>query len=114
MATVIIKRHWARLRELGCIVTGFSCDVTIHHCHSGSMVYVGVNRGGGEKVSDWLTIPLNLYLHSMGPEAIDGAKGVLTWEQAYGTQVSLLDKVCQRLEMNVWERAGVAREVEIA
>lgn len=99
------------MRALGCIVTRQQQDVTIHHCHSGSMVELGYNRGS-TRSNHWLVIPLHLYMHSMGPYAIDGSCGVLTWERMFGTQVEHLDDVSRRLGYNVWKRGGIERIVE--
>lgn len=109
--TKALKAHHRRLREMGCIVTGRTDRVTLHHCHSGSMVERGVMRGMGQKVSDWLVIPLDLYLHSMGPQAIDGACGVLTWEARNGRQADFLDLIVARTGVDVWAlaRAEAAR-----
>lgn len=105
--TTQVDAYWNLLRGMGCMVTGLMSDLTIHHCHSGSMAERGVNRGGGEKVSDWLVIPLNLYLHSMGPNAIDGACGVLTWELRYGRQADFIDLLVEQTGVDVWALAGV-------
>lgn len=101
-----VKRHWARVRELGCIVTGSKHDVTLHHPHGGSMKLRGVHRGEGAKSSDWLVIPLRKDLH-IGPGGIDGfpRPSVDEWEARYGAQASMVDQVCARLGVNVWERA---------
>jgi hypothetical protein len=107
-----IRRHWGELVKLGCIVTGSHEGVTLHHCHSGSMAEIGFNRGsrrGEEDRNHWLVIPLHRDLHCWGPEAIDGSKGVQSWEAEYGRQVDLLDEVCRRLNVDVWARAGFER-----
>lgn len=105
---VEIRRHWDRLRELGCIVTG-QPNPTIHHCHGGSLRDLGVTKGMGLKTSDWLVIPLAIELHSMGPGAIDGALGVKAWEELHGTQVEYLDRVAELTGVDVWRKAGVDR-----
>lgn len=105
MPTAAILRYHAQLRAMGCIVTGRTDRVTIHHCHSGSIAERGYNRGGGQKSSDWLCIPLDLYLHSMGPEAIDGSCGVLTWESRYGRQADFIDRLCVRFGLDLWSLA---------
>ncbi|HQR22949.1 MAG TPA: hypothetical protein PKV98_18935 [Burkholderiaceae bacterium] len=106
-----IRAHFARVRALGCAVTGSHVQVTLHHPHSGSMAELGYGRQKW-KSSDWLVIPLRIELHSMGPEAIDGAKGVLSWEADYGKQVDHVDEVCRRLRENLWLKAGIDRQVE--
>lgn len=106
-----VEKYWAMLREMGCMVSGKTNDVTIHHCHSGSMADAGVNRGGGQKVSDWLVIPLNRELHCVGPNAIDGAVGggVITWEAKNGRQVDHINTLIARTGIDVWAKAGVVR-----
>lgn len=95
---------------MGCLITGTpSC--TLHHVHGGSVRHL-VHKGMGQKVSDWLVIPLRAELHSIGPEAIDGGMGVRAWEQKYGAQLAHLDDVCRQLGVNVWRKAGIEREVE--
>jgi hypothetical protein len=106
-----IVAHWARVRALGCIVTGTHRDVTLHHVHSGSIAQLGVGRQKW-KSSDWLVIPLTRELHSLDPEGIDASCGVSTWEERYGKQTELVDEVCRRLQLNVWTLAGIEREVE--
>jgi hypothetical protein len=89
---------------------------TLHHCHGGSMLeIVGfVNPGVAQKSSDWLVIPLGAYFHT-GPFGIDNGQGryksVHQWELAFGRQVDFLDRVCRELGYNVWEHAGIEREV---
>lgn len=106
-----VEAYWQTLREMGCIVTGRTDGVTIHHCHSGSMADAGINRGGGQKVSDWLVIPLNRELHCIGPDAIDGAVGggVITWEAKNGRQVDHINTLIARTGIDVWAKAGVRR-----
>jgi type IV secretory pathway TrbF-like protein len=106
-----IRKHWDRVRALGCVVSGNHAMVTLHHVHSGSIAEIGVGRQKW-KTSDWLVIPLIIELHSIGPEAIDGSKGVRSWEAQYGRQVDHVDWVCRQLGVNVWKLAGVEREVE--
>jgi hypothetical protein len=74
---------------------------------------VGVWRGKSQKTSDWLVIPLHPHYHT-GDEGIDKGSPRLTvpdWEQLYGRQVDHLDEVCRLLGVDVWELAGVRREV---
>jgi hypothetical protein len=103
-----IVAHEAKVRELGCIVTGSRWRVTLHHCHGGSMNEVGVHVGMGQKASNWLQIPLTQSLHVLDGMGIDA--GVITlveWEKIYGTQVELLKEVSRRLGYNVFEKAGI-------
>lgn len=98
------RKHWERVRGLGCIVTGSKTDVTIHHCHGGSMSDAGFRSGMAQRgASHWLVIPLVAQLHSTGSDAIDGGIGVRTWEEKHGKQTDLLDEVGRRLKVNIWE-----------
>jgi hypothetical protein len=105
-----VRAHFARVRALGCIVTGSHRNLTLHHPHSGSMAELGYGRQKW-KSSDFLVIPLVMELHSLDPEGIDAKKGVLSWEEDYGKQVDHVDEVCRRLKTNVWTLAGIDREV---
>lgn len=99
-----VKDHHDNVRELGCIITG-SPYATIHHCHGGSMKDRGWHVGMSQKQNQALVIPLHIELHSMGPEAIDGGKGVHSWEAQYGRQVDLIDKVSHLVGYDLWELA---------
>lgn len=109
MATAEIKRHWARVAQLGCIVTGLD-NPTIHHVHGGSVADLGVQKGMGRKVSDWLVIPICHSLH-VGDCGIDYGMGIRTWEEKFGKQADHLDEVCRRLGYNCWKKAGIDRDV---
>lgn len=74
------------------------------------MAEIGYNRGS-TRSNHWLVIPLRIDLHSIGPNAIDGTCGVLTWEKMYGRQVDHLDEVSRRLGYNVWLCGGFERMV---
>lgn len=107
-----IKRHWNSVAELGCIISG-SPYPTIHHPHGGSMNDIGVRRGGSQKTNDWLVIPLRFDYHvgSMGIDSGIPWLSVREWEKRFGTQVSMIDKICVQLNVNVWEKAGIDRSV---
>lgn len=97
-----IEKHFGRLVELGCVVC--MAPAIVHHCHGGSMRDVGVHKGWGQKVSDWLTIPL-CPRHHNGDEGVHTV-GVLTWEERYGCQVDFLREVSLALGYDVFERAA--------
>lgn len=104
MASTKVKRHWDRLAEMGCIITGL--PATMHHCHGGSMIERGIFKAGGKKTSDWLVIPLAAHLHYLGSEGIDAGKlTVDEWEGRYGTQADYLDEVVKRTGIDVWQKA---------
>lgn len=114
MADAEIKRHWSRVAELGCLITGSHYDVTLHHPHGGSMLEVDgfQNPGWGQKSSNWLVIPLRADLHT-GKFGIDNGQGqyksVALWESVFEKQSRLVDEVCRRLGVNVWACAGITR-----
>lgn len=105
-----IARHQALVRSMPCVVTG-SSNVTLHHCHSGSLREAGITRGVGQRPSDWLVIPITLDLH-IGNGGIDGSKGVISWEKEHGTQMDHLKKVFQQVGYNGFHIAGYDIKVE--
>jgi hypothetical protein len=105
MASKEIKEHWNRVAELGCVVS-HSPNPTIHHCHGGSLADAGINRGGGQKMSDWLVIPLNARYHT-GDLGIDSGMGVRSWEIRFGEQIDYLVQVSLKLGYNVFRKAGI-------
>lgn len=104
-----IALHHKRVRSMGCVVTGRP-DVTLHHCHSGSLSDAGIRRGAGQRPSDWLVIPITLDLH-IGNGGIDGSMGVKTWEKTHGTQMKHLISVFQQLGYNGFKKAGIDIDV---
>ena len=98
-----IDMHLSNVAKLPCVVTGRS-DVTLHHCHSGSLGDNGIKRGTGQRPSDWLVIPIVLELH-VG-NGIDGGIGVRTWEEQNGTQMQHLCEVFRQLGYNGFKIAG--------
>lgn len=101
-----IRAHFNRLVDLGCMVSQTKVDVTIHYAHGGSMEQIIGPTGMALRASHWLTIPLAARFHT-GNCGIDGFIGVETWELMYGTQVMHLNRVCELLGYNVWEKAGI-------
>lgn len=78
------------------------------------------NPGGAQKSSDWLTVPIAWDFHT-GDQGIDNGMArtvdgkflsVEVWEEVYGKQSDMLDRVCRELGVNVWKLAGIDREVE--
>lgn len=109
MSTAEIRAHWSRVAALGCIVSGRSSP-TLHHVHGGSVKHL-VHKGMGQKVSDWLVIPLAPEYHT-GAHGIDlGCYTIEEWERRFGSQADHLDEVCRSLGVNVWQKAGIDREV---
>lgn len=85
------RRHWEKVKELGCVARGCGAqhNITRHHCGT---------RGGGRK-DHKKVIPLCWY-HHLGEEGIDG-KVICTkkWEARYGTEIELLARVAELLAM---------------
>ena len=103
---ISVKEHWRTVASLPCMVSARP-GVTLHHCHGGSMIERGVARGMGQKVSDYLVIPLHAEYHT-GNYGIDSGMGVDEWEALFGNQADMLDHLCEILGYDVWELAGVA------
>jgi len=102
MASAEIKRHWAKVADMGCIITG-NPECELHHCFAGSMSDHGINRGLSKKVSDYLVIPLSYDLHR-GMNGIHS--GVISWENFNGTQIKHLYHVSTEIGIDVFEKAG--------
>lgn len=100
---VSVTAHEKALRELRCVIS-HSTQVTLHHCHGGSMAESGWAVGMAQKQNPFLQIPLNAHYH-VGDMGIDYGVGVLTWEKWYGSQMELLEQVNKQLPYNLWEEA---------
>jgi len=70
------------------------------------MIERGVERGGAQKTSDFLVIPLDAEYHT-GNHGIDTSMSVTTWEHLFGKQADMVDEVCELLGYDVWKLAGV-------
>lgn len=119
-ATAEIRRHWDRVANLDCFISSRPFP-TIHHCHGGSMKSVQgfKNPGMGQKASDWLVIPLAFDYHT-GDQGIDNGQArtasgetmtLKIWEEIFGTQVGMLDRVCRELGIDVWKKADIQRHI---
>ena len=105
-----ISDHHEMVRQLPCVITGRS-DVTLHHCHGGSIKAAGFHRGGSQRPNDWLVIPIVLDLH-VGHKGIDGSEGLETWEKINGTQLSHLQTVSRVLGVDVIYKAKLLEELK--
>jgi len=97
-----IRAHLTAVADLPCVVTG-RFPATLHHCHGGSLADAGINRGAGQRPSDWLTIPIIADLHT-GNNGIDYGKGVRSWEAEHGAQMDHLKTVSEWLGYDVFEK----------
>lgn len=108
MSSSEIKKHWSNVNDLGCIITGNPfCE--LHHCFGGSMRDIGIHKGMGQKVSDWLVIPLSAELHR-GKDGVHS--GVLTFEKIFSTQYQFLCDVSDMLDVDVFKKAGYIYDCE--
>ena len=101
-----VRRYWDVVMKLGCSVTGSGLDLTLHHCHGGSMCERDASRMFGRKTSNWLVIPLVRKLH-VGPGGIDGfpRPPVHEWEAKHGRQADMIDRIIVATGIDVWELA---------
>lgn len=104
---ISVSRHEKNLRQMRCIVSMNPMRITLHHCHSGSMMDLGPafqNPGMGERNNPFFQIPILLKYHT-GQQGIDGSMGVKTWEKIFGSQVGFLHEVNGQLDYDLWEQA---------
>lgn len=109
--TAAEKRHWARVIELGCLVTRTPYvegregpyRVTLHHARNGSMTARGIDRMAGRKTHNMLVIPIIQLIH-IGPYGIDGQPRmpVGAWERRHRTQAEMIDEICDVLSIDLW------------
>jgi len=104
-----IMAYHSMLAEMACVVTG-KRPVTLHHCHGGSLADAGINRGMSQRPSDWLVIPIIMDLH-VGPQGIDGGKGVRSWEAEHGTQMDHLLALQEKLNIQLFTLAGYSEAI---
>lgn len=102
-------KHMEAVRQMPCVVTKRS-PVTLHHCHGGSLTeeFPRLGRGGAQRTSDYLVIPITADIH-VGHMGIDGSLGVRAWEEIFGRQTDLLRKVSEHLGYDVFELAEKTR-----
>jgi Recombination enhancement, RecA-dependent nuclease len=88
-ASAAERRHWARVRAIGCIIGNLLCQgrTTIHHC--------GTRRGG--RKDHMKVIPL-CWEHHLGGTGIDGKRmSFAEWQEKFGTEEEHLATVALRL-----------------
>lgn len=100
---VSVSQHEKNLRELRCVVS-HNPQVTLHHCHGGSVKAAGWHVGMGQKQNPFLQIPLKDVYH-IGDFGIDSGYGVESWEKQFGTQMEHLEAVNQQLPYDIWSEA---------
>jgi hypothetical protein len=100
---MILSDHLEGLRQTPCMACG-CIGVQLHHAGGGSMRYRGVHKAAAAKVSDWLQIPL-CEKHHTGEEGIHRI-GTSTWEEKFGGQAAMLDKLCVKTNLDLWALGG--------
>lgn len=85
------KAHCEKVRALPCIISNHECDgrTTLHHTGTGA---------GGRK-NHMRVLPLCI-VHHLGDRGIDSLTGAMSrreWEQTYGTEKELLEKLEEKL-----------------
>jgi len=73
-----------KVAALGCIICGNN-QVVIHH--------ITTARGFGGRASHYEVLPLCVRHHDGGEHGVAVHAGVKTWEEKFGTQKELLEKV---------------------
>lgn len=84
-ATKAEREHYARVVEIGCIVSTCRRPAEIHHLLTG--------KGLGQKSSNRDVLPLCPIHHRNGGPGIAIHAGVETWQEIYGTELDLLEQV---------------------
>jgi len=102
---ISVTQHHTNVRAMNCLISERPI-VTLHHCHGGSMKRFGQLRGTGQKVSEYLVIPIHADFH-VGDFGCDSGMGMITWEMKFGSQVTMLEEVSQHLGYDVFELAGI-------
>lgn len=100
---ISVTQHEKNLRELRCAVTR-NPQVTLHHCHGGSVKAAGWHVGMGQKQNPFLQIPLKADYH-VGDYGIDYGYGVERWEEHFGTQMEHLEWVNSQLDYDIFQQA---------
>lgn len=107
MATAAVKRYWDRVAALGCVICGGPAEIA--HAHGGSVnLRMQECKAKGRKLPRWDWLVLGLcYAHhrDTSPTGLD--RNVDEWEYAYGDQAMWIDRISQRLGVDVWKLAKV-------
>lgn len=105
MAAAKVKRYWAQLAELGCLVCGAPAEIA--HCHGGSIVErMHEPKAKGKKLArmDWLVLPLcPAHGREPYPDALD--TDVVRWEARWGTQAVYIDRLGRCFGLDLWALA---------
>lgn len=86
-ATKAERDHMARVAALDCIICALPAE--IHHITTGV--------GMGQRASHYDTIPLCHFHHRTGGHGVAIHAGKRTWEEKFGTELELLEKVRRKL-----------------
>lgn len=90
------REYMAMVRMLPCVVCGTTDGVEAHHCFHG--------RYGQRKTDDTATIPLCIFHHRIGPDAIHRAKEA--WATTYGPDYTYIEQARQQVSNLVDDLTG--------
>ncbi len=100
------KAHFNRVAAIPCVVRDCGRHpVTLHHPHGGSMVDHGITRGGAQKPSDWLVLPICDF-HHQGKYGFDSSFGIVSAERKWGSQYDLVHFLCVVLNLDLFALAA--------
>lgn len=86
------REHLSKVAELGCLICnsmGYESEAEIHHIRSG--------MGMGQRASHFEVIPLCHKHHRTGGYGVAFHAGSKIWQQKYGTETELLQRVRKML-----------------
>jgi len=109
VASAAVRRHWTRVAAIGCVVCGGPAEIA--HCHNDSIrERMQEPKAKGKKLPryDWLVIPLCSLHHRNSVAALDLNVG--SFEAAFGTQASHIDRLCEVLGIDLWAKANEGRK----
>jgi hypothetical protein len=88
-ATKEEQAHMDAVRELGCLI----CErpAAIHHTRCG--------QGAGQRASHFSVLPLCADHHQNGGHGVAFHAGKKTWQERYGTEQELLERVKEKLNV---------------
>ncbi len=112
MTTAAIKRHYARVIELGCALHGLGCPAEIAHCAGKPSVVERTKepKAKGKKLErlNYLVIALCPAFHRLYCWSLDNSPK--EWEARFGKCADMLDDVAARLGVDVWKLSQQGRK----
>lgn len=105
MPTAEVRRYWTQVASLGCVVCKGLAEVA--HCAGKPSVSERLQepKAKGMKLPrmDWIVLPVCAWHHRMSVDALD--LNPRLFEQRYGTVAGHIDKVAEKLGVDVWAKA---------